>query len=925
MRILITALLLTIAFGAAHALADAPEASAKLAKLNLPNGDYVSGAPIASTEKNTLKWQGNHFTQPLEYSLGRIGTVHFPLPEPLPKPAGEYCFELAGDDVVFGGLVSLNADIVEVNSPRFGVIHLPRASIRRFYRWDGADLIYLGPNGLTGWSTMNQEKPWKEDGGQPISSIEGAIIRGDFGVPAQAVVEFEVSWKNKPDFALVIGDNGNDTVARQAFRFEVWIDDLIVQRELPTVADVASLQGIQPGAGRAHVIAYLDQTKGRMLVYAPSGQQLADLKVAEKDPKPAGGLMIENKRGDLRLERLRISRWNGIPPQDIQGSRARLHKADGSIIYGDITSYDAAKREFLVRDGQIESKLPANQLSTVLVSAPTTVEPRTMRAVCHDGTQISGDLLQLQDGKLSITTPGIQEGISIPIADLRTVVGLKRDEAAALPSEIRLGTLELDGTLLRGGLINGEEQADASCLIWRPISSSNAVPLKPGVSGRIVYRVPPPKPASTQPAPQVQRAVPRQAGLGGAIMQFLGNSNNNAPKGATGTKKPSSHTLHLRSGDTVPCEIVAIDEQGLSIKSDVAEAKLVPHDKVKAVELVTNQPPRLGKTKRERLLMLPRLQKDSPPTQLLRSINGDYLRGRLVSFSPDKLRMEVRLESKEIASNKIAQIIWFHPDELTENASSESKAEPNETKTRVQALKSDGIRLTFFPQHLKDKLLEGKSDVLGACRADISDVDQLILGPSIEKAAAELVYHQWKLSPPVEPRFVTAADNDGGDGRPSGLESPLVGKPAPIFELDQLDGKRFKLAETKGKVLVLDFWASWCGPCLQAMPEIHRTVHEFEDKPVALVGVNLEEPPSTVKATLERHKLNLTVAMDQDGVVALKYGATAIPQTVVIDAQGNVTRVFVGGGPKLAEDLKAAIEEALNKGTSPEPPQKPAT
>lgn len=923
MRTLITTLLLLIAFGVESSFAaDAPETSKRVAKLNLPNGDFISGAPVDSLQANVLKWQGSHFSQPFEYSLGHIGTIHFPLPDPLPKPVGEYCFELAGDDVVFGSLVALNAEAAEVDSPRFGRIQLPRKLIRRFYRWDGADLVYLGPNGLTGWNTTHQDKPWKEDGGQPITNVEGAIIRGDFGLPAQAAVEFEVSWKNKPDFAFVIGDSGNDMVARQAFRFEVWIDDLIVQRELPAVADVAALQGIQPGAGRAHVIAYLDQIKGRMLVYAPSGQQLADLKVAEKDPKPATGLMIENKRGDLRLERLRISRWNGVPPQDVQGRKARLHKTDGSIVYGDITSYDAAKREFVVREGQAEVRMPANQLSTVLVSPPDPVEPRAMRAVCHDGTQVSGDLVQLAKNVVQVATPGIKEPVSIPLTDLRTIVGLKRDNAVVASTEMRVGTLELDGTLLRGGLVNGEEKAGASCLVWRPWGCSNASPLRPGISGRVVYRVPPPKPSSTQPSPQVRQAVPRQAGFGGAIMQFLATG---PSKGTTPAKISKSHTLHLRSGDTVPCEVVSIDESGLSIKSDVAEAKLIPHDKVKALELVSGQPPRLGKTKRERLLMLPRMQKEAPPTQLLRSISGDYLRGRLVSFNQEKLRMEVRLETKEITSEKIAQIIWFHPEELKEAVDDPAKPAPSEDKTRVQALKSDGIRLTFFPQQLTDKLLSGRSDVLGACRADITEVDQLIFGPAIEKAAAELAYHQWKLSPPVEPKFVTAADSDGSDGRPSGLESPLVGKPAPVFELDLLDGKRFKVVESKGKVLVLDFWASWCGPCLQAMPEIHRTVHEFDGQTVALVGVNLEEPSSTIKATLERHKLELSVAMDQDGVVALKYGATAIPQTVVIDAQGNVTRVFVGGGPKLADDLKAAIQEALTKSIPTDVPAKPAT
>ena len=82
----------------------------------------------------------------------------------------------------------------------------------------------------------------------------------------------------------------------------------------------------------------------------------------------------------------------------------------------------------------------------------------------------------------------------------------------------------------------------------------------------------------------------------------------------------------------------------------------------------------------------------------------------------------------------------------------------------------------------------------------------------------------------------------GGGGDP-GTESPLVGKPAPDFALDLLGGKKFRLAEAKGKVVVLDFWATWCGPCLQAMPQVEKVAGEFRDQGVQLVAVNLQETP----------------------------------------------------------------------------------
>jgi thiol-disulfide isomerase/thioredoxin len=141
---------------------------------------------------------------------------------------------------------------------------------------------------------------------------------------------------------------------------------------------------------------------------------------------------------------------------------------------------------------------------------------------------------------------------------------------------------------------------------------------------------------------------------------------------------------------------------------------------------------------------------------------------------------------------------------------------------------------------------------------------------------------------------------------------PLVGQAAPQMQLDLLDGGTLDLASYKGKkIVILDFWATWCGPCTEAMPIIEKVAAQYKDKGVLLFAVNVEEGADDVRKFLDDAKLKVTVALDKDGDAARAYKAEGIPQTVLVGKDGSVQVVHVGLLPDLEEQLAKELDGLL--------------
>ncbi|MBG83104.1 MAG: hypothetical protein CMJ40_00995 [Phycisphaerae bacterium] len=146
---------------------------------------------------------------------------------------------------------------------------------------------------------------------------------------------------------------------------------------------------------------------------------------------------------------------------------------------------------------------------------------------------------------------------------------------------------------------------------------------------------------------------------------------------------------------------------------------------------------------------------------------------------------------------------------------------------------------------------------------------------------------------------------------------PMVGRPAPSLKLPDLAGEIVDLANLRGRVLVIDFWATWCGPCRQALPKLQSLADEMSDSPVTILAVNCYEQKKgeameeAVKSVVKSLSLKLPVLLDVDGAAARSWGVKGLPSTFVVDEKGQIVSVHVGAGPEYLQDIRDDVIEAI--------------
>jgi len=144
----------------------------------------------------------------------------------------------------------------------------------------------------------------------------------------------------------------------------------------------------------------------------------------------------------------------------------------------------------------------------------------------------------------------------------------------------------------------------------------------------------------------------------------------------------------------------------------------------------------------------------------------------------------------------------------------------------------------------------------------------------------------------------------------------LIGKPAPNFTLTTTNGNSVTLSDLKGKVVLVDFWATWCPPCRASLPHIQ---HLSEDTGLAAKGfevlaVNNQEEKGTVQDFMNENHYTFTVPMDIEGNVARKCLVTGFPTTMIVGRDAKVKKVWIGFDPSsTAKEIDDAIDDALKE------------
>ncbi|MBI3975420.1 MAG: TlpA family protein disulfide reductase [Armatimonadetes bacterium] len=134
---------------------------------------------------------------------------------------------------------------------------------------------------------------------------------------------------------------------------------------------------------------------------------------------------------------------------------------------------------------------------------------------------------------------------------------------------------------------------------------------------------------------------------------------------------------------------------------------------------------------------------------------------------------------------------------------------------------------------------------------------------------------------------------------PRALPSPLVGRPAPVFKLPLFAGGVLDAASLRGKILIVNFWASWCYPaCYEEAPRLQRVWERFRNQGVVVIGVNIQDQERPAREFIRQFGQTFPNGMDRTGRISIDFGVYGVPETFIVDQEGVIVGKHVGAVPE---------------------------
>jgi peroxiredoxin len=143
--------------------------------------------------------------------------------------------------------------------------------------------------------------------------------------------------------------------------------------------------------------------------------------------------------------------------------------------------------------------------------------------------------------------------------------------------------------------------------------------------------------------------------------------------------------------------------------------------------------------------------------------------------------------------------------------------------------------------------------------------------------------------------------------------NPTQNNVAPNFTWQDGNGNISNLSDLRGKVVLLDFWATWCSPCKETIPHVEALYEKYKNQDVKIIGINVDTSASTttIKQFVNTYGIHYQVIMDPRGNIASQYGVTSIPRFFIIDKYGNISKIFMGYDPNMENKISSEIDKFL--------------